>query len=102
MGDAEKRERLLRSRDKGRWFQDSVPVRLRASGGVGLVGEVSILLLSFPLSPPKPLLNVESRSGEPGSGLLDVSNSAVGLVVVVGVVVVVGSNCSGGSIAREP
>lgn len=75
-------------------------MRLRASGGVGLVGEVSIMLLSFPLSPPNPLLNVESRSGVPGSGLLVVSNSAVGLVVVD--VDVVGSSCSGGSIAREP
>ena len=91
----------MESRDNGRCCQDSVPVRLRASGGVGLVGEVSILLLSFPLSPSNPLLNVESRSGVPGSGLLVVSNSAVGFVVL-GVDVVVGSSCSGGSIAREP
>lgn len=90
----------MRSRDNGRCCQDNVPVRLRASGGVGLVGEVSILLLSFPLSPPNPLLDVESRSGVPGSGLLVVSNPAVGLVVVD--VDVVGSSCSGGSIAREP
>lgn len=90
----------MKSRDNGRCCQDSVPVRLRASGGVGL-GEVSILLLSFPLSPSNPLLNVESRSGVPGSGFLVVSNSAVGFVVL-GVDVVVGSSCSGGSIAREP